>query len=304
MHLDVDAARRGDHPRTSPSRSASTSVEAAWGIERIVNANMANATRQVLAQPRRRPSRPRADRLRRQRRGARVRDRAPSSAIERMLRPEGRAGVLGARRARRRLRRRPRPLVRRRPLSQVDLGRVRDAHDRARDEVAKELDPTGLDAAETSSSTLYAQMCYPGQNFDMSVPVPEGATLDEPGPARPRRALPRPARSRARLLLPHPAADRCAACGSPRGAAPRSPTTSPRSGHLSLADSARRGQPPRPLRARGSSTPPVYDGAALGIGAEVHGPALDRGAVHRPRGAAGGPRPGRRRGQLRARALR
>ena len=24
-------------------------------------------------------------------------------------------------------------------------------------------------------------MCYPGQNFDMSVPVPEGAALDEPG---------------------------------------------------------------------------------------------------------------------------
>jgi N-methylhydantoinase A len=29
--------------------------------------------------------------------------------------------------------------------------------------------------------TLYAQMCYPGQNFDMSVPVPEGTALDEPG---------------------------------------------------------------------------------------------------------------------------
>ena len=24
-------------------------------------------------------------------------------------------------------------------------------------------------------------MCYPGQNFDMSVPVPEGVALDEPG---------------------------------------------------------------------------------------------------------------------------
>ena len=24
-------------------------------------------------------------------------------------------------------------------------------------------------------------MCYPGQNFDMSVPVPEGTALDEPG---------------------------------------------------------------------------------------------------------------------------
>jgi len=29
--------------------------------------------------------------------------------------------------------------------------------------------------------TLFAQMCYPGQNFDMSVPVPEGERLDEVG---------------------------------------------------------------------------------------------------------------------------
>jgi N-methylhydantoinase A len=28
---------------------------------------------------------------------------------------------------------------------------------------------------------IYAQMCYPGQNFDMSVPVPEGTGLEEPG---------------------------------------------------------------------------------------------------------------------------
>ena len=47
-------------------------------------------------------------------------------------------------------------------------------------EVTKELEPAGLDAAETVT-TLYVQMCYPGQNFDMSVPVPEGAALDEPG---------------------------------------------------------------------------------------------------------------------------
>src|SRR5439155_1999675 len=36
-------------------------------------------------------------------------------------------------------------------------------------------------AADTINRELYAQMCYPGQNFDMSVPVPEGVALDEPG---------------------------------------------------------------------------------------------------------------------------
>ena len=67
------------------------------------------------------------------------------------------------------------------PLSQVDLGRVRD--------LLTELDGRGRPRSSSRpgstrprpSRTLFAQMCYPGQNFDMSVPVPEGAALDEPG---------------------------------------------------------------------------------------------------------------------------
>ena len=86
-------------------------VEAAWGIERIVNANMANATRKVLAGH-----------------GADARELALIAyggngavhawAIARGARhrhgsrAEGRARVLGARRARRRLRGRPRALLR------------------------------------------------------------------------------------------------------------------------------------------------------------------------------------------------
>ena len=66
------------------------------------------------------------------------------------------------------------------PLSQVDLNRVHSLMSELDGEVTKELEPAGLDAAETVT-TLYVQMCYPGQNFDMSVPVPEGAALDEPG---------------------------------------------------------------------------------------------------------------------------
>ncbi len=67
------------------------------------------------------------------------------------------------------------------PLSQVDLGarRARSCASCAT-KPRKELDPTGL--AETQVDVgLFAQMCYPGQNFDMSVPVPEGDALDEPG---------------------------------------------------------------------------------------------------------------------------
>src|SRR4029450_484514 len=60
------------------------------------------------------------------------------------------------------------------------LGRVRALMSELEGEVTKELQPAGLDAAETVT-TLYVQMCYPGQNFDMSVRVPEGTALDEPG---------------------------------------------------------------------------------------------------------------------------
>ena len=66
------------------------------------------------------------------------------------------------------------------PLSQVDLARVRALMAELRDEARKELDPTGL-ATDEIDVDLFAQMCYPGQNFDMSVPVPEGDALEEPG---------------------------------------------------------------------------------------------------------------------------
>ena len=75
MTLDVDAARDARSQRDVAEPLGLDVIEAAWGIERIVNANMANATRRVLAGARRRPPRARADRLRRQRRGARVGDR-------------------------------------------------------------------------------------------------------------------------------------------------------------------------------------------------------------------------------------
>jgi N-methylhydantoinase A len=66
------------------------------------------------------------------------------------------------------------------PLSQVDLGRLRGLMAELAEETGKELEPAGLDTATTETS-LFVQMCYPGQNFDMSVPVPEGTALDESG---------------------------------------------------------------------------------------------------------------------------
>ena len=177
MHLDVPAARTAIIEHVAKPLGIEI-TDAAWGIERIVNSNMANATRKVLAGH-----------------GADPRDLALIAfggngavhavaiarelGVGRILVPKAAPafsalGVLVADYVV--------DLVRSyvTPLSQVDLGRVRDFLTDLLQEVDKELDPTGVAPADVERN-LYAQMCYPGQNFDMSVPVPEGVALDEPG---------------------------------------------------------------------------------------------------------------------------
>src|SRR5439155_6027520 len=66
------------------------------------------------------------------------------------------------------------------PLSQVDVARVTRLMAEMQDEAAKELEPASLGTGQVHTE-LFAQMCYPGQNFDMSVPVPEGPALDDSG---------------------------------------------------------------------------------------------------------------------------
>src|SRR5947208_2761877 len=177
MTLDVDAAREAIQRDVADPLGIDV-MDAAWGIERIVNANMSNAVRKVLSTH-----------------GADPRDlamiayggngpvhawaQAPELGIRRILVPKAapafsalgllvadylvdvvRAYVV--------------------PLSQVDIGRVTRIMTELLDEARKELAPARLDDGGLSFE-LFAQMCYPGQNFDMSVPVPEGTALDEPG---------------------------------------------------------------------------------------------------------------------------
>ena len=66
------------------------------------------------------------------------------------------------------------------PLSQVDVARVGTLMTEMLDEAAKELEPANLGEGHVQTE-LFAQMCYPGQNFDMSVPVPEGPALGDSG---------------------------------------------------------------------------------------------------------------------------
>jgi len=268
MTLDVEGARRAIERDVGEPLGLDV-VEAAWGIERIVNANMANATRRVLAGH-----------------GADARELsliayggngavhawaiAAELGIDRIVVPRAAPafsalGVLVADYVV--------DMVRAYvvPLSQVDLGRLHGLMHELTDEARKEMEPTGL-AADHVDVALYAQMCYPGQNFDMSVAVPEGATLDEPGLLdlterfhdqherergfcfRNQQPLLRGVRLVSRGNTPKP--DRLAEFGA-----------------VADAEQARRGSRPVYFGVEFVDTP-VYDGTALGPGAEVHGPAL------------------------------
>lgn len=177
MALDVDAARAAiDREVAGPLGLDVT--DAAWGIERIVNTNMANATRRVLAGY-----------------GADPRDLAliayggngavhaapiaTELGVDRILVPRAAPafsalGLLVADYVV--------DIVRSyvTPLSRVDLGRLRDLVRELGDAADKELEPADLAAADVTRQ-LFLQMAYAGQNFDMSVPCPEGEALDATG---------------------------------------------------------------------------------------------------------------------------
>jgi N-methylhydantoinase A len=273
MTLDLDGARDAIQRDVAEPLGLDV-VEAAWGIERIVNANMANATRRVLASH-----------------GADARELAliayggngavhawaiaTELGIDRILVPKAAPafsalGVLVADYVVDLLRA---YVV---PLSQVDLTRVHTLMSELQDEARKELDPTGL--AETQVDVgLYAQMCYPGQNFDMSVPVPEADALDEPGLLdlterfhdqheadrgfcfRTQQPLLRGVRLVARGYTPKP--ERLAPLGAVREA-------------KAARRGARRVYFGPEFMGSGFVDAPVYDGSLLGPGVEVRGPAL------------------------------
>jgi N-methylhydantoinase A len=177
MRLDVDAASRAIERDVAGPLGLNV-VDAAWGIERIVNSNMANAVRMVLsthgADPRRLaviayggngPVHAWAQ--------------AEELGIRRILVPKvapvfSALGLLVADYVV--------DIVRAYvvPLSRVDVARVNRMMGDLMDEAEKELAPASV-PAEDQRYDLYAQMCYPGQNFDVSVPVPEGPTLTETG---------------------------------------------------------------------------------------------------------------------------
>ncbi|MCB1006546.1 MAG: hydantoinase/oxoprolinase family protein [Acidimicrobiales bacterium] len=268
MALDVDAARAAIGRDVAEPLGLDV-VEAAWGIERIVNANMANATRKVLAGY-----------------GADARSMAmiafggngPVHAwaiareldMGRVLVPKtapafSALGVLVADYVVDLLR----SYVT--PLSQVDLARLHELMVEVTDEAAKELAPTGLAPADVSTE-LCVQMSYQGQNFDMSVPVPEGTDLTEADLldlAERFHDLHEADRGFAfRHQQPIVRGVRLVA----RGVTPK-PGRLGEAGTCIDAAEARTGSRPAYFVDAYVDTP-TYDGTRLGVGATVEGPAL------------------------------
>jgi len=268
MTLDVDASRAAIERDVAQPLGIDV-VEAAWGIERIVNANMANATRRVLSSY-----------------GADPRELAiiayggngalhacaiatelgaPSVVVPKTAPAFSALGLLVADYVV--------DLVRSyvTPISQVDLERMRSLMAELVDEAAKELAPAGLTPGSFVTD-LYAQMAYSGQNSDMSVPVPEGEQLDANGLldlTQRFHDLHESDRGFAfRNQQPQVRGVRVIA---------RAETSKPNHlaelGTVTDVESAR-----RPTREVYWGTEyvatPVYDGSVLGVGATVKGPAL------------------------------
>jgi len=268
MQLDVEAARAALQRDVADPLGLDL-VEATWGVERIVNANMANETRRVLASH---GADPRTLSMIAYGGNGPVHAWAVAAelGIDHVLVPKAAPafsalGVLVADYVVDLLRA---YVV---PMSQIDLGRVHALIAELQDEAAKELGPIGLGDTEIDLG-LYAQMCYPGQNFDMSVPLIEGTQLDEPGlldlagrfhdqheaergfAFRSQQPLLRGMRLIARGRTPKPS--RFADLGE-----------------LVAPGAARTGTRPAYF-GDGFVDTPVYDGTLLGAGVEIAGPAL------------------------------
>lgn len=175
MKLDVDAARAAIEREVAEPLGVDV-TQAAWGIERIVNANMANATRRALASH---GADPRTLSIIAYGGNGAVHAWAIAQELgaQRILVPKtapafSALGVLVADYVIDGVK----SYVT--PLSQIDLDRLHSLMHEVLDEARKEFDPAGLSENEVDLD-LHVQMCYPGQNFDLSVPCPEGTGIAE-----------------------------------------------------------------------------------------------------------------------------
>jgi N-methylhydantoinase A len=266
MELDVDAARAAIARDVGEPLGLDVE-DAAWAIQRIVNSNMANAVRKVLsghgADPRRLS-------LIAYGGGGAVHAwaQARELGMSRVIVPKSSPAfsalglvvsdyVVDLMRA---------YVV---SLSEIDLTRVRDLVTELRAQADEELAPARL-PRDRIEADVFLQMCYRGQNFDMSVPLPEAEHLAESHlldvAARFHRlheasrgyafANQQPLVRGIRLVQ--------------RGRTPKPPVLAELG---TVTEAVPTGS--RPVHfGEGFVDTPVYDGALLGPGAAIEGPAL------------------------------
>jgi N-methylhydantoinase A len=243
--------------------------DAAWAVQRIVNSNMANAVRKVLSQH---GADPRTLSLIAYGGGGPVHAwaQARELGIDRILVPKASPAfsalgllvsdyVVDLMRA---------YVVK---LSDIDLSRVRALAAELRVEAEAELDPARLGEG-TVQSDLFAQMCYHGQNFDMSVPLPEGESLSEDHLLDLADRFHRQHEASRGFAFPtqQPLVRGIRLVN--RGSTPKPPVLADM-GTVTHAADARTGT--RPVHfGQGFADVATYDGAVLGAGAVVEGPAL------------------------------
>jgi N-methylhydantoinase A len=268
MELDVEAGR------AAIGRDVATPLgmgieDAAWAIQRIVNANMANAVRKVLSQH---GADPRALALIAYGGGGPVHAwaQARQLGIDRVLVPKASPAfsalgllvsdyVIDLMRA---------YVV---PLPDIDLDRVRTVAAELRAEAEAELAPAQL-GPDKVHAQFFAQLCYHGQNFDLSVPLPEGETLSEDHLADLADRFHRQHESSRGFAFPSQQPLLRGIRLVHRGTTPKPPVLA-QLGDVTEAADARTGS--RPVHfGRGFCDVPIYDGAVLGAGAVVTGPAL------------------------------
>jgi len=269
MTLDVEAAREAIERDVAKPLGLDV-VEAAWGIERIVTANMANATRRILSSHGV-DSRGLSLIAYGGNGGVHGWSIAAELGIQRYLVPKTAPAfsALGLLVANYRVDLVKAYVV---PIAQAELQHLRRLMQETLDEVQKDLvAPAGLSENQVKLE-LFVQMAYPGQNFDMSVPCPEGTNLDEDGLRglasrfhdlheatrgfgfRDNPPIVRGVRLIGQGVTPKP--ERTAECGS-----------------LSDLSKAQKGTRPAYF-GEGFVDTPIYDGPQLAAGVEIVGPAL------------------------------
>lgn len=268
MELDVDAARSAIQRDVADPLGLDV-IDSAWSIQRIVNANMGNAVRKVLSSH---GADPRDLSLVAYGGGGAVHGwaQARELRINRILVPKSSPAfsalglvvadyVVDLMRA---------YVVK---LSEVDLDRIRSMAAELRDEAEKELAPANLGPGRVETS-VFAQMCYHGQNFDMSVPLPRGEGITDADLLELADRFHQLHAASRGFSFPNQQPLVRGVRVVQRGLTPKPPLLA----HMGTeSDAAKVMIAQRPaFFGDGFIDTPVFDGARLGAGAVVEGPAL------------------------------